>query len=382
VPTTYWAVAGGTYGQEPFLNWTLQMANSTDLPLVHSLSYGENEKDYSDEYEARMNLEFMKLGLRGITLLVATGDTGVQGAAQQGGSPPSCKPFLPVWPASSPYVTAVGGTQFSFRTQEACWTDVYSLGTPASINFACPDLDVGEIVSSADTGAMITSGGGFSNKFAMPAYQRLAVEEYLRQGNSTLTTGFLPPAEYFNATGRGYPDISAVGQNVPVVFNGTLQMTGGTSASTPIVAGIFALINDRRLASGKPPLGFINPWLYQTYRKKPQAFSDVKYGNNSGGNRLLPTYTSCEYGFTAIPGWDAASGLGSPDFLHLAASQPAERPPAPQPQPQGVSWATVLLAVVCSIIVTLAVTSSTTKACGQVHNPQDGDAMSTLLRDA
>jgi len=259
----------------------------------------------------------MKLGLRGITVMAATGDTGVQGAAQQGGSPASCNPFLPVFPASSPYVTAVGGTQFSFRTAEACWTNVYSLGTASSIAFACPDQDVGEITCSADTGAMITTGGGFSNRFAMPEYQKKHVARYLELANSSLTTGFLPPESHFNASGRAYPDMAAIGQNVPVVFDGELQMTGGTSASTPILAGLVALINGKRLQKKMKPMGFLNPWLYHTHSKDPSIVTDVKYGNNSGGNRLLPTYASCEYGFNAIPGWDAATGLGSPYFSKM-----------------------------------------------------------------
>jgi len=245
VNTTYWLTEGGRGGGEPFLDWTIHMANTSDLPLVHSLSYGENEKDYTVPYVKRTNLDFMKLGLRGITILVATGDAGVQGATQMGGSPPSCRPFLPVFPASSPYVTSVGGTQFSFRTSEACWTQVYSLGTGSSTEFACPDLDVGEIACSAHTGAMITTGGGFSNVFPVPDYQKKAVNSFKKFANSSLTTGFLPPPEYFNQTGRGYPDLAAIGQNVPVVFARALQMTGGTSASTPIVAGLVSLINSR-----------------------------------------------------------------------------------------------------------------------------------------
>ena len=66
-------------------------------------------------------------GLRGVTLLAASGDTGVQGGAQAGGAPPRCAPFAPLWPASSPWVTSVGGTQFSDHIADACnFDDVYS----------------------------------------------------------------------------------------------------------------------------------------------------------------------------------------------------------------------------------------------------------------
>merc|ERR1712113_774364 len=74
VRTQYWATPGGHNAHEPFLQWLVDMANSTDPALVHSVSYGENEEEYSVAYLKRANVEFMKLGMRGITIMVATGD--------------------------------------------------------------------------------------------------------------------------------------------------------------------------------------------------------------------------------------------------------------------------------------------------------------------
>jgi len=308
------------------------LANATDPPLTHSLSYGENEAAYSPEYEARMNVELLKLGLRGLSLFVATGDTGVQGAAQPGGAPPKCAPFQPTFPATSPYVTSVGGTQFSDHTTEVCnAAEVFALGTQSSSPFACPEEDVGEIVCSTQTGAMITGGGGFSDRFARPQYQADAVQGYLE----TLgRRGLLPSAGMFNRSGRAYPDIAAIGQNVPTVFNGSLAMAGGTSAAAPIAAALFSLLNAEQLAKGRPPLGFVNPWLYSTHAAHPEVLNDVRVGNISGGNRLLPKYVDCDESFVALPGWDAASGLGSPDFTRLLNHLPlAPQPPPPPPPP-------------------------------------------------
>merc|ERR1719433_452978 len=137
VPTYYWETPGGEEAHEPFLEWLVAMANDTSPPLVNSVSYGENEEDYPLAYEERANLEFAKLGIRGISILVATGDTGIQGAAQEGGTPPRCRPFAPVWPASSPFVTAVGATMWSNHVSEVCdANDVYAMGTNSSIPFA------------------------------------------------------------------------------------------------------------------------------------------------------------------------------------------------------------------------------------------------------
>jgi tripeptidyl-peptidase I len=253
----------------------------------------------------------MILGLRGVTVVVASGDTGIQGSAQAGGAPPTCTPFQPTYPASSPYVTTVGGTQFSDHVLPLCDLEqVYAVGTEAYMPFACPDDDVGEIVCSTDTGAMITSGGGMSNRFERPWYQDNLVPYYLTKYCGEIV-------HMFNSTGRGYPDISAVGQNVPSAWKGRIQMAGGTSSSAPIVAGILSLLNGERLAEGLPSLGFVNPFLYTIGEEYPAALNDIVAGNNSGGNRLLPEYVTCEHGFVAQSGWDAATGLGSLNFAAI-----------------------------------------------------------------
>merc|ERR1711924_312508 len=86
------------------------------------------------------------------------------------------------------------------------------------------------------------------------------------------------------------------------------------SAAAPVVSGMIASINGARLALGKPKLGFLNPMLYGLQVRAPEGYIDVRVGNNSGGNRLGPTYTSWGYGFKALPGWDAVTGLGSLNF--------------------------------------------------------------------
>ena len=82
-----------------------------------------------------------------------------------------------------------------------------------------------------------------------------------------------------------------------------------TSASSPTVGALFALINDARLSAGKPPMGFLNPFLYSN----ADAFTDVTQGTNAvnrgGGN--------VRAGYAATKGWDAATGLGTPKFSKL-----------------------------------------------------------------
>ncbi|KAF8257611.1 peptidase S8/S53 domain-containing protein, partial [Lactarius quietus] len=93
--------------------------------------------------------------------------------------------------------------------------------------------------------------------------------------------------------------------NFPFFFNGVKDLANGTSASTPVVAGIISLLNDYKISQGKPTLGFLNPWLYG--RARP-GLNDVKFGSNPGCNTE---------GFTAVAGWDPVTGLGTPDFVQL-----------------------------------------------------------------
>mmetsp|Transcript_31066 Transcript_31066/g.99728 ORF Transcript_31066/g.99728 Transcript_31066/m.99728 type:complete len:570 (+) Transcript_31066:64-1773(+) len=256
--------------QYSLLAWARQISSLENPPLVHSVSYGNDEKQQvSAEYMQTANTAFMKAGARGLSILFASGDQGVCGREGCGFFK---KRFKPDFPAASPYITAVGGTDFVTKS----------------------------VVG--DEKAWVAGGGGFSDDFAIPAYQAEAVAAYLSQPD-------LPPKDMWNSTGRAYPDVSALaGQVNPycVVSSGRFAGVAGTSAACPVVAGIFALLNSRRVDNGKPALGFLNPFIY----KNPQGFQDVTQGKNTGGMQ--------EYGFSAVKGWDAATGFGTPDFDALA----------------------------------------------------------------
>jgi tripeptidyl-peptidase-1 len=263
------------------LNWakTIDAIADTELPLVHSLSYGNDERQQtSPEFMDAVNAQFMKLGARGVTLLAASGDQGVWGRSGVYDGV-----FHPDFPAGSPYITAVGGTDFAQKGvigDEKAWT---------------------------------SGGGGFSNHFAIPAYQKQAVASYK---SAAASQKVLPDAALFNDTGRGYPDVAALGgqDNMYCVAATSFIVSGmtgiaGTSASCPVVAAIFARLNDVRLAKNRPPMGFLNPFIYQN----KGAFNDVKQGRNFGADLE-------KRGFEAIAGWDPATGMGTPDFEKLSAA--------------------------------------------------------------
>jgi len=266
VPTQFWSFAGRAPDNpenEPFLDFLYLVANTSDdnVPYVFSTSYGEDEKSVSMDYANRINVEFQKAGTRGISILFASGDSGVAGDSG------SCTRFVPQWPSGSPYVTAVGGT------------------TTLSAGEKCAGL----------------SSGGFSDRWPRPDWQKDAVEKFLS------TSTHLPDKSRYNQTGRGFPDVSALATGFTVVNNGaTMSGVAGTSCSSPTFSGIVGLLNDLRLQNGKSTLGFLNPWIYQSGFS---ALNDMTSGDNPGcGTR----------GFTAIAGWDPCSGYGTPDYSKLA----------------------------------------------------------------
>jgi len=207
------------------------------------------------------------------TLTPAANDTVSGGSAIT----PDHYVLYPSWPASSPWVTAVGATRFLNQT-------------------------VGHEEMASD---QFGSGGGFStmwNQTSAP-WQVAAVAKYVAMGPSLPKW---PPTGSFPPHGRATPDVSALGEGYQVYEGGRVQSVGGTSASSPAFAGYVSLINEARLKAGKPQMGFINPFLYQN----PHAFFDVTKGTNAIGRGT----GSLKYGYAAAPGWDAATGLGTPLF--------------------------------------------------------------------
>lgn len=170
--------------------------------------------------------------------------------------------------------------------------------------------------------AVSFSSGGFSDVFKRPSYQSAAVETYLADhlGGPDQFRGL------YNPEGRGFPDIAAQAVRYSVTGEtGSLHLVGGTSAAAPTIAGLVNLLNSARLQAGRPPLGFLNPWIYDEALK--DAFTDITAGGSLGctGHDLfsdLPTPKVPGAGWNATEGWDPVTGLGTPLFdrlLELAA---------------------------------------------------------------
>jgi tripeptidyl-peptidase-1 len=276
------AAAGDPPGNEPYLAWVTYALKQKKLPQVISTSYGDDEQTVPIEYAKRVCNSFAQLGARGITLLFGSGDGGAGDIA--GNDAELCisndgkntTKFIASFPASCPYVTTVGATQ-GFEPEVAAYRPANSLGPDGKLH------------------GYYASGSGFSEYFPRPAYQDAAIKPYLKKLGS-LHKGLYNPA------GRGYPDISAQGLYFEYFWNATNGVISGTSASTPLMAGILALVNDELISRGKSPLGFLNPWLY---KKGYKGFTDILSGGNGGCNTT---------GFPVTKDWDAVTGFGTPIF--------------------------------------------------------------------
>jgi len=280
---TYWSVPGNG---DIFLQWVEAVTSTPNPPLIHSLSYGSLAPEDPKFDVESFNTAMCKLGLKGLTLFVATGDDGVANFGARG-APSQCG-FTPSFPATSPYCVAVGATQG-------------------------PEMGQPEVACTSFTNGLITTGGGFSTYVTRPTWQEKTVNDYLTGGPN------VPPRSMFSSLGRAYPDIAMIGHNFPVWIAGQQYIESGTSASAPVVASMFTLINGVRLAGGKSPVGYITPTLYQLGESNNDMFHDITSGVNNccAGNN--GTQTCCQYGFTASQGWDPVCGFGSIDFKRALA---------------------------------------------------------------
>lgn len=281
--TTYWYI-DDTKSAEPFLTWIQDVSSTKQPPLVHSISYGEIETDVTSTILEAFDTEAAKLGARGVTILVSSGDDGVAGFPARGNL--SACGFNPSFPASSNYITSVGATQG-------------------------PEDSQPEIAEQSDKDGLITTGGGFSVYYKQQEWQSSFIKTYF----SSVT----PPKGKYNSAGRGYPDIALMGHSYNVNLGGKYIPVSGTSASSPVLGGMIALINTYMLEASLPPVGWINPSLYTFAGSIASPFNDI---NASGENNCAAAGdeggpTCCPNGFKTATGWDPVTGLGSVNYEML-----------------------------------------------------------------
>ena len=236
--------------------------------------------------------------LQGITLLASSGDTGA--AACDVDVSIATQGLAVNFPASIPEVTAVGGTEFN-EGGGTYWSTSNGSTGGSALSYI-PEMAWNDTTSG---GKIYATGGGASSFFPKPAWQ----------------TGLGVPSDNV----RDLPDISldaADHDPYNVLTGGAWMLFGGTSVSTPVFAGIVALLNQYLVANKVQPnlgVGNINPTLYRLAQSAPSAFHQITVGNN-----IVPCVlgtpdcgASLEFGYSAGLGYNLATGLGSVDVYNL-----------------------------------------------------------------
>ena len=301
------------YWQSPY--WLYSVAvdinNAVKIPDVISMSWGWNEKDQcsitdcgtssSYDYITRVNYEYMKILLRGTTIVASSGDAGAPGRTAE-----ECNinhPVNAIFPGSSEFVLSVGATFVEMETVNKSYV------TDLCKNDSCVEGSIEHVTNYANTSW--TSGGGFNNYTnSTPYWQKTEVDYYVKNAPS------LPNASTFNANGRAYPDISLVGHSCPTYLDGSLQGVDGTSCSSPLMAGVVAVINSHQIKNNRQKVGYFNPLLYHIFRNCDNCFNKINSGNNWCSESMCcdnPT----QYGYQGINGYDPVTGTGSPNIKNI-----------------------------------------------------------------
>lgn len=269
---------------------------------VISQSFAATEQSFhsaADAQVAKFDQVYQQAVVNHVTVIGSAGDSGTaNGVGGQGTSSVKILPFPTVnWPSSDPLVTSAGGTwlQYGWTWNPSSPTDLSFIATPGSRTEAVwnePFLPA-------------ATGGGLSVLYSTPSFQ------------SGISQSILNGA-------RGLPDVSwnsAVDGGV-LVYLGFLGSSsgfyifGGTSAASPQLAGLIALTNQLADKDGKQHVGYLNPLLYQLPSSAfndivPQTFGSVTISDNSLYGSGIP-------GYSAGPGYDLASGWGSPNAFNFA----------------------------------------------------------------
>jgi uncharacterized protein (TIGR03437 family) len=286
-----------TYVYAPNAYAAVEYAIDQNIAPVISFSFGGCEKNAASLMSLVQSTRAMaqQANAQGITWVASSGDTGVAGCENQRTDYTGVSGISTLHPASFPEVTGVGGTMF-VEGGGAYWAPGYTRAIPTALSY------IPETVWNETPGGMLaTSGGGASIFFAKPSWQ----------------VGPGVP----NVNARLVPDISfaAAWFHDPyiVIADGDNWDWGGTSAATPVFAGVLTILNQYLVNTGakaKPGLGNVNPRLYEMAQKNPEVFHDIITGDNVVPCKTgTPDCTTGRYGYKATPGWDFATGLGSLD---------------------------------------------------------------------
>jgi uncharacterized protein (TIGR03437 family) len=282
------------YGQDAIT--ALVVAVNANVAPQISTSYGsceiENPVSLYEPIAQQANSQ-------GITILSASGDSGAAGCDAQGLDPFATRGEAATFPSNLPEVTGVGGNGFNEGSGNY-WGSTNASNFGSALSYI-PEVAWNETSTAVGLGA---SGGGVSALVAKPAWQ----------------AGPGVP----NDNARDVPDLAmnaAIHDSYMITYQGNIGSVAGTSAASPSLSGIIALLNQYQVSKGfqqQPGLGNINPSLYRLAQTAPTAFHDITSGNNIVPcAQGTPDCLTGSYGYTTGPGYDPVTGLGSVDASNL-----------------------------------------------------------------
>ncbi len=275
---------------------TKAIHDTENNPSIISISWGGPEDTSTTNFQVQFDKALQAAALLGVTVCVAAGDNGAADVGPKAWDGEAHVDF----PSASPFALSCGGTRLITANGAISAESVWNQNQADVSQNAGPD------------GSFGSGGGGVSGAFALPGYQQ--------QAN---VPGSLNPKGF---KGRGVPDVTGDGDpdtGYNILVDGQPIQEGGTSAVAPLWAALIAVINQKLQAR----VGFVNPQLY-ALPAGSGAFHDISVGNNRVSFQRFQNV-----GYDAGPGWDAASGLGSPDGTALSGLLKAGTPVATSAPP-------------------------------------------------
>jgi kumamolisin len=238
--------------------------DSSFNPSIISISWGDSESVWATLTRQLFDEVLQVAAALGVTVCCSSGDLGSTNGASDG-----LQHVL--FPASSPFALGCGGTSIVCAGNKIVQETVWNQTDPAS-------------------GAHSNSGGGVSDVYPVPDWQKVAAAP--------------TSADPDHHSGRGVPDVAGNAEGYQILVNGKHSVGGGTSAVAPLWSGLIARLNQGLGVS----VGFLNPFLYREYKQLIQAgaIHEITQGNNGA--------------YSAQKGWNACTGLGTPDGSKLAAA--------------------------------------------------------------
>jgi subtilase family serine protease len=308
---------------------------------VFSMSFGFPEQDFAGgsakAQVAKYDAVFQKGLAKGDTFFASSGDYGSTGTAKQQHESTSFSQPTVSYPASSPYVTAAGGTQLQYQWT---WEPTSDIPFTADGNFnpayfaATPDGNNQNVVWN-ESWLPAATGGGSSVIYPRPSWQDSVASRITDTNGNPVNARGLPDISWNAAVNGGVLVwTSYFPKDSPPAFH----IYGGTSAASPQLAGLTALVNEQRADAGKGPIGYLNPVLYgghgagvndvvPTHQGAPGVVSGDLVNNrlfdyNGDGNPVTPGPVP---GWPTTTGWDETTGFGTPDapaFLSALTAAP------------------------------------------------------------